>query len=94
MNARKPDSVKFETISQSDLPSGRKGRHHALLAKVLSELDQLKQGRAIKIPLSDFPGSVADLRSAIHRATRKTNIEIATSSDGDYFYLWKPIAAE
>ncbi len=94
MNTRKIDSEKFETISQTDLPSGRKGRHHVILAKVLSELDQLKHGRAIKIPLTDFPGSVADLRSAIHRATRKTNIEIATSSDGDFFYLWKPNVAE
>lgn len=86
-----PKSEKmFKTISQGDLPNGRRGKHHLLLLKVLKELDQLAEGRAIQIPMADFPGTVADLRSAIHRATKKQDLNILTSSDEGHFYIWKP----
>ncbi len=83
------EGTNFATIAQRDLPNGRKGKHHLMLRYVLEDLRQLEHGRAIKIPLADFSGSVADIRSAIHRATRKQKLEIATSSDDEYFYLWK-----
>lgn len=80
----------FKTISQGDLPNGRRGKHHLLLVKVVDELEQLAEGRAIQIPMADFPGTVADLRSAIHRAVKKEDVDILTSSDEEYFYIWKP----
>jgi hypothetical protein len=61
-----------------------------MLLDVLEALDSLETGRAIKVPLADYQGSVADIRSAIHRATRKLDFEVVTSSDDDYFYVWKP----
>ena len=86
-----PKSEKmFKTIAQVDLPSGRRGKHHQLLVKVVKELEQLAEGRAIQIPMADFPGTVADRRSAIHRAMKKQEVEILTSSDEAYFYVWKP----
>ena len=91
---RKNETVRsnFESVSQSELPSGRRGKHHAMLLRVLEDLDTLVDGRAIKIPLEDFPGSVADLRSAINRATTKRNIDVATSSDEQFLYVWKSTA--
>ncbi len=80
----------FATISRDDLPNGRKGKHHPMLVKVLEDLERLSEGRAVKIPLADFAGSVADIRSAISRAAQKEKIEIATSSDEQFFYVWKP----
>lgn len=80
----------FKTISQDDLPAGRRGKHHSMLLKVLEDLDQLDNGKAIRIPLGEYPGSVADIRSAIHRAVSKQKVEIATSSDEKFFYVWKP----
>ena len=80
----------FQSVSQSELPNGRRGKHHAILARVLEDLDTLGKGRAIKIPLADFSGTVADLRSAINRATTKRRIEVATSSDEQFLYVWKP----
>ena len=88
-----PLPANFTTISEIDLPNGRKGKHHSLLVKVLQDLEQLADGRAIKIPLADFGGSVADIRSAISRATKKAHLEIATSSDDQFFYVWKPSLA-
>ena len=79
----------FQTLSQEDLPTGRKGKHHQLIVHVLEDLDQLTDGHAIKVPLADFEGSVADIRSAILRATKKKNLKVSTSSDDEFFYLWK-----
>jgi hypothetical protein len=79
----------FGSISQTDLPSGRRGKHHIMLVQVLEDLQQLSDDRAIKVPIADFPGTLADLRSAISRATRKRKIEVATSSDDDFLYVWK-----
>jgi hypothetical protein len=84
----RPD-INFETLSQSDLPNGRRGKHHQLILHVLDDLEQLGDGRAIKVPLADFEGTVADIRSAILRATKKKNLKISTSSDDEFFYLWK-----
>ncbi len=81
--------VNFQTLSQSDLPNGRKGKHHQLIVRVIQDLDQLDDGRAIRVPLADFEGTVADIRSAILRATKKKNLKISTSSDDNFFYLWK-----
>ncbi len=80
----------FDSILQSDLPSGRRGKHHSILVRVLQDLERLADGRAIRIPLTDFEGSVADIRAAIFRATGKRGIEVATSSDDNFFYVWKP----
>lgn len=81
--------LNFDTLAQIDLPNGRKGKHHQLIVQVLDDLEQLDDGRAIKIPLGDFEGTVADIRSAILRATKKKNLKISTSSDDNFFYLWK-----
>ncbi len=94
--AREPEpqepewKAEYETISQGDLPTGRKGKHHPMLVRVLNDLEQLGTGRAIKIPLSSCEGSVADIRAAIFRATNKLGMEVATSSDDEFFYVWKP----
>lgn len=81
---------KLGTISQNDLPAGRKGKHHPMLLDVLDALEDLEEGRAIKVPLTDYSGTLADMRSAIHRATRKRDMEVLTSSDDEYLYVWKP----
>ncbi len=83
----------FESIAKELLPNGRKGKHHLMIVQVLEDLKSLDPGRAIKIPIADFPGTAADIRSAISRATKKRDIEIATSSDELYFYVWKPSKA-
>ncbi len=93
MANKKPPSDQernFESILRSDLPNGRKGKHHSLLVRVLEDLKHLADGRAIKIPLKEADVSVADIRAAVFRATSKQGIEVATSSDDDFFYVWKP----
>lgn len=80
----------FQTILQTALPFGRKGKHHEIVQALLEDLEQLDTGRAIRIPLSDLPDTIPNVRSALNRATRKRNLVVATSSDNDFFYVWKP----
>jgi len=79
----------FKTILQGDLPFGRKGKHNEIVHQLLEDLERLEAGRAIKIPLSELSSSKANIRSALNRATRQRNLQVATSSDVGFFYIWK-----
>ena len=79
----------FKTISQDDLPVGRNGKHHEVVMQLLDDLERLEDGRAIRIPLTELPDSKENVRSALNRATRKRNLPVATSSDAEFFYVWR-----
>lgn len=81
--------MKFESVLQLDVPKGRDGKHKKIVTQVLSDLEQLKSGSALKIPLSALPDTKENIRSAVNRATRQKGIEVATSSDEDHLYIWK-----
>jgi len=79
-----------KNISQNDLPQGRKGKHHAIVAQLLHDIEELEPGRALKIRISELPDAMANIRSALNRASKQRNLTIETSSDDDHFYVWKP----
>jgi hypothetical protein len=83
--------MKFESMSQSDVPKGRDGKHKAIIEQLLSDISQLQDGQALKIPLSALPDSKQNVRSALSRATRQKGIDVATSSDDHFLYVWKPV---
>lgn len=85
--------MKFESILQLDVPKGRNGKHKQIIMQLLSDLEQLPAGSALKIPLSELPDSKENIRSALNRATRQRGMEVATSSDDDFLYIWKVEAA-
>lgn len=91
--ATDPDSIdtpmNFGSIEQVDVPKGRDGKHKHIVTQLLSDLERLTEGRALKIPLSALPDTKENIRSALNRATRQRGIEVATSSDADYLYVWK-----
>jgi hypothetical protein len=86
-----PDSssMKYESINQSDVPKGREGKHKRIVGQILNDIDQLEADRALRIPLIDLPDSKENIRSALNRATRQRRMEIATSSDSEFLYVWK-----
>jgi hypothetical protein len=86
---KNPSPRNFKTVSQVELPSGRTGKHHEVVGQLLDDLERLEDGRAIKIPLAELPDSKENVRSALNRATRKRNLQVSTSSDDGYFYIWK-----
>lgn len=72
------------------LKKSRKGKHFDLLLKIMEDLRKSQSGFAVKIPLARIGSvSVLNLRSAIVRAASKENIRVATSSDNEYFFVWK-----
>jgi hypothetical protein len=86
----KPASMKFKSISQADLPQGRNGKHRDIVRELLADLNWLQPDKALKIPLSELPDTKENIRSALNRVTRQRGLEVSTSSDADYFYVWVP----
>jgi hypothetical protein len=80
----------FESMLQADVPKGRDGKHKQIVEMLLNDISLLEQGSALKVPLSALPDSKENIRSALSRATRQRGIEIVTSSDDDFLYVWKP----
>jgi TusA-related sulfurtransferase len=83
-------SIGFESIRQADIPKGRDGKHKQIIQQLIAGIEKLAVGSALKIPLADLPDSKENIRSALSRATRQQKIEIATSSDDKFLYVWKP----
>ena len=81
--------MKFESVLQVNVPKGRDGKHKEIITQLLSDIAQLAAGSALKIPLAQLPDSKENIRSALSRATKQRMIEIATSSDEDFLYVWK-----
>ena len=89
MNARIDKTpAHFKTMVQSSVPQGRKGKHQMIVATILSDLEKLKEGSAIKVPLSELAESKEKVRSALNRATRKAGRNVATASDAIFLYIW------
>jgi hypothetical protein len=78
----------FETVVQADIPQGRNGKHREIVSSILSDLDRLKDGTALKIPLADLASTKEKVRSALNRATRKAGRKVATAADASFLYVW------
>jgi hypothetical protein len=82
--------MRFESLLQADVPKGRDGKHKEIIGQLLNDISLLEKGLALKVPLSALPDTKENIRSALSRATRQKGIDIATSSDEDFLYVWKP----
>ena len=80
--------MNFKGMPQADVPQGRSGKHKAIVTKILSDLDQVPKGVALKVPLAELAHSKEKVRSALNRAARKGGRNVATASDGTFLYVW------
>jgi hypothetical protein len=78
----------FKTMVQADVPQGRNGKHKLIVSLILKDLDKLKPGAALKVPLAELAESKEKVRSALNRATRKESRKVATATDADFLYIW------
>lgn len=78
----------FKTMVQLDVPQGRNGKHKLIVTTILKDLDGLKAGSALKVPLAELAESKEKVRSALNRATRKAGRNVATASDATFLYVW------
>jgi hypothetical protein len=79
----------FQAILQHDVPKGRDGKHKRIVTRLLADIERLKSRTALKVPLTALPDSKENIRSALNRASHQKGIEVATSSDAEFLYIWK-----
>ena len=87
MAAARP-AAHFKTVARLNVPNSRNGKHKEIVTLILRDLDQLREGAAIKIPLADLADSKENIRSALNRATRKSKRNVATATDESFLYVW------
>jgi hypothetical protein len=80
--------MNFKTVAQADVPQGRNGKHKQVVTQILSDLDQVPDGIALKVPLVHLAESKEKVRSALNRAVHKGGRSVATASDADFLYVW------
>jgi hypothetical protein len=84
-----PAEARFQSILQTEVPKGRDGKHKQIVDQLLDAIEGLRDGCALKVALAELPDSKENIRSALSRATRQKNMDVATSSDADFLYVWK-----
>jgi len=80
--------MNFKTMPQTAVPQGRNGKHKEIVTQILSDLDHIPAGVALKVPLAELEESKENVRSALNRAFHKGNRSVATASDADFLYVW------
>ena len=78
----------FRTLDLGDVPHSRDGKHKKIVSMILRDLDQLKEGAALKVPLDELGNTKENVRSALNRATRNAKRNVATATDKNFLYVW------
>ena len=88
-NESDPSVESFQAILQHDVPKGRDGKHKRIVMRLLADIDRLQPRTALKVPLTALPDSKENIRSALNRAAHQKGLDVATSSDAQFLYIWK-----
>jgi hypothetical protein len=82
--------LNYDRVVLADIRRSRRGKHHDLVQGIFQDLESLPLGSAMKIPLKNVDGTtLANLRSAVHRASTSKGLRIQTLSDEENLYIWK-----
>jgi hypothetical protein len=79
----------FQSVLRADVPRGRDGKHKQIITRLLADIESLPQGAALKVPLLELPDTKENIRSALSRAAHQRQIDLATSSNDEFLYIWK-----
>jgi hypothetical protein len=86
---QKLPAMKFQSVFEVDVPKGRDGKHKEIVTQLLSDIAQLDSGSALKVPLAELPDSKENIRAALSRAATQKKLNISTSSNDEFLYIWK-----
>ncbi len=78
----------FKTLDLGDVPHSRSGKHKTIVTMILRDLDDLREGAALRVPLAELGSTKENVRSALNRATRKSKRNVATATDEGFLYVW------
>ena len=81
-------AANFRTLDLGDVPHSRAGKHKKIVSMILGDLDQLKEGAALRVPLDELGNTKENVRSALNRATRRAKRNVATATDKNFLYVW------
>jgi len=59
-----------------------------IVTKILSDLDPVEAGTAIRVPPAELTESTEKVRSAFNRAPRQAGRNVATATDATCLYIW------
>ena len=79
----------FSSVGQDNVPHSRKGKHNQLVSDILADVENVSSHDAVKIPREQLGSSVQRVRSALSRASKKRNFEVATAADDSSLYVWR-----
>jgi hypothetical protein len=81
---------RFESIDRTAVPRTRKSKHYDIVEDILEQMGQLRSRKALKIPRTALrPAKLAHIRAALVRAAARQKLTVGTSSDNEYFYVWR-----
>jgi hypothetical protein len=84
------DNGRFESIDRRAVPRTRRSKHHTLIEGILQQVSALRGKKALKIPRTALgTAKIEHIRAALTRASGRENLVLATSSDDEYFYVWR-----
>lgn len=84
----------FTSMLQSEVPRFRKGKHNQIVKEILGDVESVSGAQAIRIPRHELESSVQKVRSALSRASKQRNLDIATAADGSFLYVWRRVPRE
>ena len=79
----------FEIMQQIDVPQSRNGKHRKIVTAILADVEELKDGAAVKVPLHVLGDTKENVRAALSRESKKRKMGIATAADADHLYVWR-----
>jgi hypothetical protein len=82
----KPHKMTFKSVSQDELPNGRKGKHHTIVLQLLQDIEQMDEERALKIPTAE-PRFTSLLPQWFHKHTIAGGISVGDSVANKAFVL-------
>jgi hypothetical protein len=85
---RRGERFHFPTV-HVDEATARSGKHSEIVSKILSDLENLDASHALKIDLAQAGKKKADLRSALHRAAKRKNLVLQTTSDDKHLFVFQ-----
>ncbi len=89
--AKKPAVFKatFETMQQTDVPQSRNGKHRQIVTAILEDIEHLKPGEAVKVPMNALGDTKENVRAALSRESKKRKVQIYTAADTSHLYVWR-----
>ena len=79
----------FSKIGLTQLPRSRRSKHSEIISRILAELWDLERETALRVSRASLGAEkLSNVRAAVSRAVKKHGLEVTTSTDHEYFYLW------